>query len=154
MFPQPHRSGLSYTIPTDNEKAKERAESFNEASYGAFEAVMYVGLNQKINNWRRSKLNLPRLQGGSGIRKFIPNAKIPMSFMWSPSFCPKPGDWPEQCHVVGTFTSNVKGRSSVDSNTKFAYLIQWLEKGEKRIWKHGHQRNNHIIQIYSESSRP
>jgi len=131
-FPHP-MSGLSYAIPTDNEKAKERAEYLNEKSYGAFEALMYVGLSRQLNNWRRVTLGLPRLQSGSGIRKSIPNSKIPMSYMWSPSFVPKPDDWPEQCRVVGTFTSNEKGHSTVDE-TEFANLIQWLEKGEKPVF--------------------
>ncbi len=128
-----NRSGLSYAINNSSKTAKERSEYLNKTSYRAFEALMFAGLQSFLNTWRWNTLRLNRLYGGSGISNAIPRSRIPMSYMWSPSFVPKPDDWPEQCRVVGTFTSNEKGHSNVDER-EFSDLIHWIESGEKPVF--------------------
>jgi hypothetical protein len=49
--------------------------------------------------------------------------------MWSPSFVPKPIDWPKQVRVVGTFTQDKKKSSGGVDITKFGSLIDWLNDG-------------------------
>jgi len=59
--------------------------------------------------------------------------------MWSPSFVPKPDDWPEQCEVVGTFTQFKKGESkkvtlSKEDAEKLSGLIKWIESGQPPVF--------------------
>lgn len=122
-FPHP-MSGLSYL----------RGDTpANFVSYGAFESLTTTSFGPGINSWRRHSLRLPRMTVGSGVAGAIPKCKIPFSAMWSPSFVPKPDDWPEQCRVVGTFTQDKKKAGVVDEE-KFADLIAWLKAGEKPVF--------------------
>jgi hypothetical protein len=56
-----------------------------------------------INHCRVQTLRLPYISIDSGNISLVTCAKIPFSAMLSPSFVPKPDDWPDQCEVVGTF---------------------------------------------------
>jgi hypothetical protein len=56
--------------------------------------------------------------------------------MWSPSFVPKPEDWPEQCRVVGAFTEISPAGGGVATATlsmvdsaRLAPLIEWIKHG-------------------------
>lgn len=133
MFPQPwYYPTKSFPHPMSGlDYVEER--KMNTQSYLAFETLAWVTFGPAINNWRRSKLGLPEIHAGSGANNSVVCSHIPMSYMWSPSFVPKPADWPEQCRVVGTFTSNEKGAATVD-NAEFAELISWLEAGEKPVF--------------------
>jgi hypothetical protein len=73
----------------------------NMESYRAFEVMSVAAFGSTINEWRRSTLQLRKLSYVGGISAAIVDSKIPFSAMWSPSFVPKPADWPEQCRVVG-----------------------------------------------------
>ena len=53
------------------------------------------------------------------------------SAMWSPSFVPKPDDWPEQCRVVGTFTK--PGIVSINTDN-YSDFYAWLEKGSTPVF--------------------
>lgn len=128
-----NRIGLSYTINNSGKTKKETSEYLNKGSYRAFEALMFAGLQSFLNPWRWNTLRLNKLYGGSGISNAIPRSRIPMSYMWSPSFVPKPSDWPEQCRVVGTYILKENEHSTVDEN-KFADLIQWIEDGDKPVF--------------------
>jgi sterol 3beta-glucosyltransferase len=124
---------LSYTINNSGKTSKETSEYLNKGSYRAFEALMFAGLQSFLNTWRWKTLRLNKLYGGSGISNAIPRSRIPMSYMWSPSFVPKPNDWPEQCRVVGTFILNENRHSNVEED-KFSDLIQWIEGGDKPVF--------------------
>lgn len=102
-FPHP-MVGLSYA---DRNRAEQNFANTN--SYAAFEAIQFQPLKKAVNKWRKKELNLPPIQGHS-MSTTLPDLKIPFSAMWSPSFVPKPDDWPEQCRVVGTF--NFKERAT------------------------------------------
>jgi UDP-glucoronosyl and UDP-glucosyl transferase len=49
--------------------------------------------------------------------------------MWSAAFVPKPGDWPEQCEVVGTFF--VEQKSSFDP-APFEEITKWITSGDAK----------------------
>lgn len=145
MFPQPWYygtrqyphpfSGLSYD--------KSHVGKTNFASYTMFEGVMIAGFGRYINNWRMQTLHLPKVPKNILFVNPIVDCKIPFSAMWSPSFVPKPDDWPEQCRVVGTFTDAKVGKNaekesskpppSVDTK-KFADLIAWMESGSMPVF--------------------
>ena len=70
-------------------------------SYRAFEVMSVAAFGPSINEWRRKVLKLHKINALGGISAAIVDSKVPFSAMWSPSFVPKPADWPEQCRVVG-----------------------------------------------------
>lgn len=118
------RSGMSYDV--------SHIGKSNFASYQMFESVMAAALGPFINSWRTHTLHLPKVTRNMMFANPIVSCSIPFSAMWSPSFLPKPEDWPEQCRVVGTFTERKMSENeeppTVDTG-KFAELIEWMKQG-------------------------
>jgi len=125
-FPHP-MSGMGYDV--ENKKLADKVLD----TYSCFESVVFMAFGASINRWRKSDLNLPPIPLGPLYANPISDCCIPFSAMWSPSFVPKPDDWPEQCRVVGTFTQG-KNKASVVDEEKFADLIEWLKKGHKPVF--------------------
>lgn len=112
----------------------------NRTSYTGWELIQFQTFKSVINKWRSQVLHTPRIQGHL-MTQTIPDARIPFSAMWSPSFVPKPEDWPEQCRVVGTF--NFKERTKADDEegqgaskpafdpieAGFQDLVDWFNNG-------------------------
>lgn len=120
-------AGLSY----------EKKRDLNAKSYVVAETFMWQSFSANINRWRRHTLNLPAL--GLGVDsngQFIAKSAVPFSAMWSPSFVPKPEDWPEQCRVVGTFVpkQKVDDKKQEFDTTPMADLCAWLAKGDKPVF--------------------
>ena len=136
-FPHP-MSGLSYedrtrTNGTSITGGDALATSANYNSYYAFEALVFTAMSLEVNSWRTKVLRLPPIPLGPTFVNLIADTHIPFSAMWSPSFVPKPDDWPDQCRVVGTFTQDKKKACVVDEE-KFSDLIQWLKIGPKPVF--------------------
>mmetsp|Transcript_12951 Transcript_12951/g.26196 ORF Transcript_12951/g.26196 Transcript_12951/m.26196 type:complete len:880 (+) Transcript_12951:165-2804(+) len=146
MFPQPWYygtveyphpfSGLSYDKPASSTGTQAKA---NYASYSIFEGVLHANFGRFINHWRARTLKLPTIPWNHNFSNRIAHCDIPFSAMWSPSFCPKPQDWPEQCQVVGTFTqftgkAITKVELSEEDTIKFADLIKWIESGTPPVF--------------------
>ena len=95
-------------------------------------------MGKHINKWRRTVLRLPTIPSNYKFSSPIVACRVPFSAMWSPSFVPKPDDWPEQVRVVGTFTQNKDPTQrvmlSAADEEKFAGLIAWLAAGDKPIF--------------------
>ncbi|KAL7522600.1 hypothetical protein ACHAWX_007701 [Stephanocyclus meneghinianus] len=127
-FPHPF-SGLSYD--------ESHIGKANFASYTMFEGVLSTGLGHFINSWRTKHLQLPKVPENMMFANPIVDCNIPFSAMWSPSFVPKPDDWPKQCRVVGTFTEHKLGGENaapkVDTEM-FAPLIQWIGQGDPPVF--------------------
>lgn len=138
MFPQPWYygtksyphpfSGMSYDV--------SRVGKGNFASYQMFESVMGAALGPHINSWRTHTLHLPKVTRNMMFASPIVSCGIPFSAMWSPSFVPKPEDWPEQCRVVGTFTEHKVGETKAPTvdTTQFADLIEWMGQGSAPVF--------------------
>eukprot|EP00804_Cyclotella_cryptica_P011820 CCRYP_015334-RA/>CCRYP_015334-RA protein AED:0.02 eAED:0.02 QI:107/1/1/1/1/1/3/721/703 len=139
MFPQPWYYGTkAFPHPFSGMSYDEsQIGKGNYASYMMFEGVLSTGLGHFINSWRAKQLHLPKVPENMMFANPIVDCNIPFSAMWSPSFVPKPEDWPEQCRVVGTFTeSKVGGENAaptVDTKT-FAHLIEWMGKGDPPVF--------------------
>jgi len=146
MFPQPWYygtveyphpfSGLSYDKPTSTTTTQAKR---NRASYSIFEGVLNANFGRFISKWRVTTLKLAPVPWNHNFANLIANSNIPFSAMWSPSFCPKPHDWPEQCKVVGTFTQFTgkkieKVELSPEDTEKFKDLIEWIEAGPPPVF--------------------
>ena len=129
MFPQPWYYGTKeFPHPMAGlEYVAGRTQ--NQASYEIFEALSWSTFGSDINKWRFRTLKLPHVYTFASGLNLINLAKIPFSAMWSPSFVPKPIDWPEQCEVVGTFF--VDQASQFDA-TPFAELTAWIHNGQPK----------------------
>jgi len=146
MFPQPWYYGtkefphpllgMSYDKPSGiSVKGFSRVEKMNFRSYALFETVAFSSMEAYVNIWRRKTLDIPVVHFGMGAATLIPDSKVPFSAMWSPSFVPKPEDWPDHCRVVGTFRRKELARASQNFNTEpFQDLTDWLREGEKPIF--------------------
>jgi hypothetical protein len=73
----------------------ERVGDVNVASYRAADQAMWLGNADMINEWRRRKLLLRPIRAGTFAGSLLSRLRVPFSYMWSPSFVPKPADWPE-----------------------------------------------------------
>lgn len=140
MFPQPWYYGTrDYPHPMSGLSYKDVNDK-NFDSYAGLEAVTWLANERCINHWRTSTLKIPAINFGSGVSTVIPDSHVPFSAMWSPSFVPKPPDWPKQCRVVGTFTEKkakeiaVERMSTDENSLKFRDLVLWLAKGSKPIF--------------------
>ncbi len=118
-FPHP-MAGLDYS----------NKSSVNASSYDAYELIQWSSFGPTINRMRQSDLKVSNI---SSFTSFVKRSKIPFSAMWSPSFVPKPADWPEQCQVVGTFTASKKNDTVFDT-TPFSSLVKWLDEGNPPIF--------------------
>jgi hypothetical protein len=101
----------------------------NYYSYEQFDIISIGGFARAINVWRRKTLELPEVR--LGLSTAITSSGVPFSAMWSPSFVPKPKDWPEQCRVVGTFVPKPKPENEKKffDESKFADLSEWIAAG-------------------------
>jgi len=137
MFPQPWYYGTrDYPHPLIGMPYDKPADA-NFHTYAAFEGVAWSSMEGFMNSWRRKTLDIPVVYFGMGASTLIPDSGVSFSAMWSPSFVPKPEDWPKQCRVVGTFTD----QKVVEASTKkvfdlspFTDLIEWLEEGPDPIF--------------------
>lgn len=104
-------------------------KSANYTSYENFDIISTGGFARAINVWRRKTLELPTV--ALGLSSAITSSKIPFSAMWSPSFVPKPNDWPEQCRVVGTFVLQPKKKNmnKIFVPEEFSELADWIADG-------------------------
>ena len=96
IFPQPWYYGTQeFPHPMAGLSYREGGLG-NKESYQAFEALQVAAFGHAMNTWRMRDLHLHKLYRGAGVSSAITESKIPFSAMWSPSFVPKPSDWPEQ----------------------------------------------------------
>ncbi len=133
--------GASYA----DRNSKEQ-DMINRSSYTAWEAIQFSTFKKTINKWRAKTLKIPRIHGHMMTSSII-DARIPFSAMWSPSFVPKPDDWPEQCRVVGTFDFQERVKK-VDEEAQaqphqpsfdpikagFSDVVKWFEQGPKPVF--------------------
>jgi len=135
-FPHPY-SGLSYENPKSADSYQAKT---NYASYDVFETLQQLGLGNYINRWRNRTLHLPKIPINHKYSNPIVQCQIPFSAMWSPSFVPKPDDWPEHCRVVGAFSEAPAGGGlpvapvslSAEDADRLAPLIEWMNQEDKR----------------------
>ncbi|KAJ9231410.1 CAZyme family GT1 [Paecilomyces variotii] len=101
MFTMPWSPTQYFPHPLANIRPHSTKPSVaNLASYGIVEVMMWEGLGDLINRFRRKELGLDPLDA---IRAPTMNHRlqIPYAYLWSPSLLPKPQDWPDNIDVCG-----------------------------------------------------
>ncbi|KAK7243293.1 hypothetical protein RIF29_38086 [Crotalaria pallida] len=96
-------------------------------SYQVVDALIWLGIRDLINEFRKKKLKTRPISYLSGSYNSLPD--VPYGYIWSPHLVPKPKDWGPKIDVVGfcflDLASNYEPPKS---------LVEWLEEGEKPIY--------------------
>ncbi|KAK6445695.1 hypothetical protein FP744_10001944 [Trichoderma asperellum] len=101
MFTMPWSPTQAFPHPLANIRSQNTKPSVaNFASYGVVEVMMWEGLGDLINHFRKKELGLDPLDA---IRapSMVHRLQIPYTYLWSPSLLPKPEDWPSHIDVCG-----------------------------------------------------
>ncbi len=75
--------------------------TYNWLTYSLFDQLIWQSIRQPINQWRHETLHLPPLPPRSGVLARMQQQKVPFLYNCSPSFLPKPNDWPDWVYVTG-----------------------------------------------------
>ncbi|KAL0924309.1 hypothetical protein M5K25_005125 [Dendrobium thyrsiflorum] len=96
-------------------------------SYQIVDFMIWLGIRDMINQFRKKKLKLRPVTYLSGVQGS--SSDIPHGYIWSPHLVPKPKDWGPKIDVVGfcflDLASNYQPPES---------LVNWIEAGEKPIY--------------------
>nr|AIU41744.1 glycosyltransferase [Chlorophytum borivilianum] len=96
-------------------------------SYQIVDSMIWLGIRDMINEFRKKKLKLRPVTYLSGVQGSA--SDIPHGYIWSPHLVPKPKDWGPKVDVVGfcflDLASNYQPPEA---------LVKWLEAGEKPIY--------------------
>lgn len=96
-------------------------------SYQIVDALIWLGIRDLINEFRKKRLKLKPITYLSG--SYTQPFDVPHGYIWSPHLVPKPKDWGDKIDVVGfcflDLASNYEPPKS---------LVDWLEEGEKPIY--------------------
>ncbi|XVE62205.1 hypothetical protein DITRI_Ditri06bG0100200 [Diplodiscus trichospermus] len=96
-------------------------------SYHIVDALIWLGIRDMVNEFRKKKLKLRRFTYLRGSHSSPPD--VPYGYIWSPHLVPKPKDWGPKIDVVGfCFLDLASSYEPPES------LVKWLEDGEKPIY--------------------
>ncbi|KAK4273613.1 hypothetical protein QN277_021983 [Acacia crassicarpa] len=96
-------------------------------SYQIVDALIWLGIGDIINEFRKKKLKLRPITYLSG--SYINPQDLPYGYIWSPQLLPKPKDWGPKIDVVGFCFLDLA--SNYEPPT---LLVEWLEVGKKPIY--------------------
>eukprot|EP00136_Aspergillus_niger_P006113 XP_001397020.2 UDP-glucose,sterol transferase [Aspergillus niger CBS 513.88] len=101
MFTMPWSATQSFPHPLATIRTKNtKPSAANFASYAIVEILMWEGLGDLINSFRKRELGLDPLDA---IRapSIAHRLRIPYTYLWSPALLPKPGDWGDNIDIAG-----------------------------------------------------
>ncbi|KAE8342173.1 hypothetical protein BDV24DRAFT_173999 [Aspergillus arachidicola] len=129
MFTMPWSPTQAFSHPLANVRVRDTKPSVaNFASYALMEMVMWQGIGDLINAFRRFELGLEQLDV-MRAPSLIPRLRVPFTYMWSPSLLPKPDDWQDHIDVTGfNFLSANAGYVPPSD------LVEFLESGPPPLY--------------------
>ncbi|KAL7148397.1 hypothetical protein ABFS83_06G175800 [Erythranthe nasuta] len=96
-------------------------------SYQIVDSLIWLGIRDMINEFRKKKLRLRPVTYLSGSYSSSPD--IPYAYIWSPHLVPKPKDWGPKIDVVGfCFLDLASNYVPPDS------LLEWLKNDKEPIY--------------------
>ncbi|RHZ49379.1 putative UDP-glucose,sterol transferase [Aspergillus thermomutatus] len=129
MFTMPWSATQAFPHPLANVRPTNTKPSVaNFASYAVVEMMLYEGLGDLLNKFRKRELGLDPLDAirAPGIAHKL---RIPFTYLWSPALLPKPADWLTNIDVCG-----FSMLSAPSSFTPPDDLIRFLEDGPPPIY--------------------
>ncbi|KAI2892579.1 CAZyme family GT1 [Aspergillus niger] len=101
MFTMPWSPTQAFPHPLANILTHDTRPSVaNFVSYILTEMLIWQGVGELINEFRRFELGLDQLEG-TGAPSLLHRLRVPFTYLWSPSLLPKPDDWPDHINVTG-----------------------------------------------------
>ncbi len=123
VFPYFHFPQIS--VPT----FRHQIGIYNRLTYSLFDKLIWLSIQQPFNQWRQETLTLPSLPPWSGVLTRMQQQKIPCLYTCSPSFLPKPSNWPNWVYVTGYWF--LERSSTWQPPTK---LVEFLAAGPPPIY--------------------
>jgi UDP:flavonoid glycosyltransferase YjiC (YdhE family) len=100
----------------------------NFVSYAIVDMMIWEGLGDIVNKYRRNVLSLDSLDGITAP-SLIHKLQIPCSYLWSPAVLPKPQDWGDYIDICGfSFLPSKPDYTPPDE------IAQFLEAGSTPIY--------------------
>ncbi|XP_020234759.1 sterol 3-beta-glucosyltransferase UGT80A2 [Cajanus cajan] len=96
-------------------------------SYQIVDALIWLGIRDLINEFRKKRLKLKPITYLSG--SYTHPCDVPHGYIWSPHLVPKPKDWGSNIDVVGFCFLDLASKYEPPKS-----LVDWLEEGEKPIY--------------------
>ncbi|KAF4219713.1 hypothetical protein CNMCM8980_007543 [Aspergillus fumigatiaffinis] len=101
MFTMPWSPSRAFPHPLANiHSSSIEPSTANFASYVIMELLIWQGLGDMVNDFRRFELGLNALNDVSGSI-LIDQLQIPFTYLWSPTLLSKPDDWQQHIEVAG-----------------------------------------------------
>ncbi len=100
----------------------------NYLSYGAVDLVIWTGIHDLVNAFRRDALGLPPLSLAEGAGMLEDHA-VPFTYLWPDALVPRPADWPPHVELAN-FTFYDMGHGYQPP----AALAEFLAGGEAPIY--------------------
>ncbi|KAL2330210.1 hypothetical protein Fmac_017791 [Flemingia macrophylla] len=96
-------------------------------SYQIVDALIWLGIRDLINEFRKKRLKLKPITYLSG--SYTHPCDVPHGYIWSPHLVPKPKDWGSNIDVVGFCFLDLASKYEPPKS-----LVDWLDEGEKPIY--------------------
>ncbi|WCJ26755.1 Sterol 3-beta-glucosyltransferase UGT80A2 [Euphorbia peplus] len=96
-------------------------------SYQIVDSMMWLGMRDIINEFRKKKLKLRPMTYLSGNYSSPPD--VPYGYIWSPHLVPKPKDWGPKIDVVGFCFLDLASNYEPPEE-----LVDWLGRGDPPIY--------------------
>ncbi|KAJ5766124.1 uncharacterized protein N7511_003740 [Penicillium nucicola] len=101
MFTMPWSPTQSFSHPLavlNQSSCKPTVANF--VSYAVVDMMIWEGLGDIVNSWRKKALALDELDTITAP-SLIHRLQVSYSYLWSPALLPKPKDWPENIDICG-----------------------------------------------------
>lgn len=95
-------------------------------SYQIVDSLIWLGIRDVINDFRRKKLKLRRF---TYLANSFSSPETPYGYIWSPNLVHKPKDWGPRTDVVGFCFLDLASNYVPPES-----LVKWLENGQKPIY--------------------
>nr|AWW17242.1 steroidal glycosyltransferase [Ornithogalum saundersiae] len=96
-------------------------------SYQIVDSMIWLGIRDMINEFRKKKLKLRPVTYLSGAQGSA--SDVPHGYIWSPHLVPKPKDWGPKIDVVGFCFLDLASNYEPSED-----LVKWLQAGEPPIY--------------------
>ncbi|KAJ6821554.1 sterol 3-beta-glucosyltransferase UGT80A2 [Iris pallida] len=96
-------------------------------SYQIVDSMIWLGIRDIINEYRKKKLKLRPVTYLSGSQGSA--SDVPHGYIWSPHLVPKPKDWGPKIDVVGFCFLDLASNYLPPEE-----LVKWIEAGERPIY--------------------
>ncbi|KAL2785872.1 hypothetical protein BJX66DRAFT_48580 [Aspergillus keveii] len=119
MFTMPWSATQAFPHPLANIRSQNTKPSVaNFASYAIVEIMLWEGLGDLINRFRKRELGLDPLDA-LRAPSIAHRLRIPYTYLWSPALLSKPLDWPPNIDVVGFSTLAESSYTPLDDLSNF-----------------------------------